>query len=103
MLERSLVDLESKYELELVKVAEAIKKNRSKKVILQFPDGLKPYATLIAEELSKNTGSEIFIWFGSCFGACDIPLETKQLGIDLIVQFGHSAWPYTNDEVKVIK
>jgi len=74
------------YELELEKVASAIKKSKSRYVLIQLPDGLKPNATEIAESL-KNTGAKIYFWAGSCFGFCDIP---NVKNIDMLVQFGHN-------------
>ena len=55
---------------------------------------LKPKATEIAKQLKQKSGSEIIIWAGSCYGACDTPLGLEKLGVDLLVQFGHSAWPF---------
>jgi 2-(3-amino-3-carboxypropyl)histidine synthase len=83
------------YDLELEKVVKEIKKQKSKKVLIQLPEGLKPYATQIQDELEKKLKekklkAEFFIWLDTCFGACDIPIETERLGVDLIVQFGHS-------------
>lgn len=91
--EYTLSDLEEKYELELERVIKEIRKNKPKKVLLQFPDGLKPYATEIAgylEEKLKAQKTEFRIWLRSCFGACDIPIN--QTDCDLIVQFGHAEW-----------
>ncbi len=76
------------YYLELERVKKEIKKAKAKKVLVQLPDGLKPKATEIARELGK-TGAKIYIWAGSCFGACDTP---NVKGFDLLVQFGHSEW-----------
>ena len=103
--------INEEYDLEISKVVKTIKnlkKQKAKKtikVLLQFPDGLKPYATSISDEikkeLSKNKmkNTEILIWLDSCFGACDVPVnESKQLGIDLIIQFGHSAWNFEKKE-----
>lgn len=82
------------YDLELNKVAAAIKKQKARRVLLQLPDGLKQYATEIADELKEKLGktkAEIFIWLGSCYGACDVPInDAREAGVDLIVQFGHS-------------
>ena len=75
------------YDLELDKVVEKIKKNKAKKVVIQLPDGLKPRATEIVFYLEKQTNSEIFIWFGSCYGSCDVP---NLKDFDLLIQFGHS-------------
>jgi 2-(3-amino-3-carboxypropyl)histidine synthase len=78
------------YDLELDKLAEEIKSNQHKKVLIQLPDGLKPKAKEVVDYLEKETSAQIFIWFSSCFGACDIPLNLDTLDIDLLVQFGHS-------------
>ena len=83
-----------KYNYEINEVVELIKKENSKLVCIQLPDGLKPEATRIAKELESKTNSKIFIWLDSCFGACDIPLELKNLKIDLLIQFGHNQWPF---------
>jgi len=75
------------YDLELDKVVNKINKNKSKKVVIQLPDGLKPKATEIVSYLHKKTNAKIFIWFGSCYGSCDIP---NLKDFDMLIQFGHS-------------
>jgi diphthamide biosynthesis enzyme Dph1/Dph2-like protein len=80
------------YDLELERVAKEIKKSRAKNVCIQLPDGLKPEAGKISKELEKKTGANIMIWAGSCYGACDVPLSVENLGVDLLVQWGHSEW-----------
>jgi 2-(3-amino-3-carboxypropyl)histidine synthase len=79
-----------KYDLEIGKIVREIKLAKAKLVCIQLPDGLKPKATQIADELTKKTRAKIHIWLGSNFGACDIPLQLKPLNFDLIVNFGHS-------------
>lgn len=93
---KTINEIEKEYELELDKIIRAIKKQKAKLVLLQFPDGMKPYAAAIAEHIEKRAPkTEILIWLGSCFGACDIPqVQGTKPEIDLIVQFGHSAWNY---------
>jgi 2-(3-amino-3-carboxypropyl)histidine synthase len=93
--------IESAYNLELEKVVLTINKEKAKVVCLQFPDGLKPKATEVAEYIEENTKAKCIIWLGTCFGACDIPLEIERLGVDLLVQFGHSPWDYK--DIKIIK
>ncbi|VVB81731.1 Putative diphthamide synthesis protein [uncultured archaeon] len=78
------------YDLELDKVEQKI--TGAKTVCIQLPDGLKPSAQEIVKELQKRTDARIMIWLGSCWGACDIPLELNRLGVDLLVQWGHSEW-----------
>jgi len=77
------------YDLELDRVIKTINKERPKTVLIQLPDGLKPEATNIVDELEEKTKSKVFIYFGTCYGACDVP-NIKD--IDLLIQFGHSAW-----------
>ena len=91
----NLEDLEKNYDLQLEKILSEIKKSKAKLVLLQFADGLKPYAPKIVDWLEKKTGKkvEFLIWFGSCYGACDIPtgLEKLRPKINLVIQFGHNS------------
>ena len=95
--------IESDYDLELDRVVKEIIKlpckrsknsaqSPAKTVCLQFPDGMKPLATEVADEIEKRTGARIMIWMGTCFGACDTPLGLENLKVDLLVQWGHSPW-----------
>ncbi|RJQ15518.1 hypothetical protein C4573_05150 [Candidatus Woesearchaeota archaeon] len=77
------------YNLELDKAVHEIEQNHAKRVLIQLADGLKPRAREIQEYLAEKTKANILIWGGSCFGACDIPLEAKNLGVDLVIQWGH--------------
>ena len=100
-MKKTFSELEKQYDLKLGKIEKTIKKEKAKTILLQFPDGMKPYSTIIADELEKRCkNAKFLIWFGSCFGACDIP---KVSDIDLIVQFGHTAWNYKNSEIEVLK
>ncbi|MFH1365564.1 MAG: diphthamide synthesis protein [archaeon] len=89
---RNINEINERYDLELDKILSKIKKTKSKLVLLQFPDGLKPYATVVVDYLIEETKAEFLIWFGTCFGACDVPVLGKDIEkkIDLIVQFGHN-------------
>ena len=80
------------YDLELEKLAEEVNSKKHKLVVLQFPDGLKYYAKEVVDELKEKTKAEYFIYFGPCFGACDVPLHLKELNFDLCVQWGHSVY-----------
>lgn len=80
------------YDLELDKVIKRINDEQAKMVCIQLPDGLKPRAKEIQESLEKNTGAKIVIWMGACYGACDVPLTVENLGVDLLIQWGHSQW-----------
>ncbi len=100
---KSINEIEEIYELEIEKIVKTIRKEKAKMVLLQFPEGMKPYSQVICDEIEDKTGSLCLIWLDSCFGACDIPIEVKRLGVNLIVQFGHSSWKYSKGAgVKVI-
>ena len=93
MQKKTIEEIEEEYELELDRIVDKIKKEKARKVLLQFPDGLKPYATVIAEELERRMKNvQFFIWLDSCYGACDVPNIPDKVGVDLVVQFGHSEW-----------
>lgn len=79
------------YDLELEKAVKKIKDLKAKTVCIQLPDGLKPYADKIANEIELKTKAKVLIWAASCFGACDIPPIDK-IGADILIQWGHSEW-----------
>jgi 2-(3-amino-3-carboxypropyl)histidine synthase len=89
---KNIQDLEKNYELEIERIIKEIKSSKAKRVLLQFPDGFKPYASSITEKLQDLTNNKVnfLIWMSSCFGACDIPNISKEMNIDLLIQFGHS-------------
>lgn len=91
-MENTLKDLEEKYDLELDRVVKEIKDSKAKIVLLQFPDGLKQYATAVVDYLEEKTKAEFVIYMDTCFGACDTPigLENFKPKIDLMIQFGHN-------------
>ena len=78
------------FDLELNKVVDKINKEKAKLVCIQLADGLKPRALEIQKYLESKTKARVLIWLGSCFGACDVPVELKELNIDLLIQFGHN-------------
>ena len=84
----TLVNLEKNYELELKRIVTEIEKTKAKNVLLQLPDGLKPWGPAICDYLENESLVKISIWLGKCFGACDLPNSN----CDLVVQFGHAEW-----------
>ena len=80
------------YSLELDRVIQRIIHETPKLVCVQLPDGLKPRASEIQQAIEQNTNASVVIWMGSCFGACDVPLQVERLGVDLLIQWGHSVW-----------
>lgn len=84
--------MHSQYDLELEAVEKKIKAENAKIVCIQLPEGIRPLARDIVLELEKRTGATVITWLGSCWGACDLPLEVNRLGVNLLVQWGHSEW-----------
>lgn len=78
------------YKLELEQAIEEIKKRNAKQVLIQLPDGLKNKSNEVVDFIEANTNAKAFILLGSCFGACDLPLNLDTLNIDLIIQWGHN-------------
>ena len=80
------------YDINFSLMEDTIKNFPSKpeKILLQFPDGLlgKPLQSVVNFLIDK--GIEPVISADPSYGACDLPLELKNLGIDLIVQWGHA-------------
>jgi len=93
MQPKTISEINEIYELEIDKIVKEIKKRGAKKVLLQFPEGLKPYAQAICDEINKKADCECFIWLGDCFGGCDVPLlGDLEKDVDRRVQFGHFKW-----------
>ena len=88
-MNNTIEELNEKYDLELDKIVAEIGKKKAKLVLLQFPDGLKPYATAVVDYLEEKTSAEFIIWLDTCYGACDTPV-LGNVKVDLIVQFGHN-------------
>ena len=80
------------YDLELNRAAEEVRKSNARLVCIQLPDGLKPKAKEIQQFIEKNTQTEVVIWLGSCWGGCDVPVSVQKLGVDLLIQWGHSEY-----------
>jgi len=78
------------YRLELDKIVNEIEQRKATQVLIQLPDGLKTKAAEIVDHIESNTEAKAFIFFGNCFGACDLPLGLDILKIDLMIQFGHN-------------
>jgi diphthamide biosynthesis enzyme Dph1/Dph2-like protein len=80
------------YDLELNRAVDEVKNSNAKLVCIQLPDGLKPKAKEIQQHIEKNTDASVVIWLGSCWGGCDVPVSVQKLGVDLLIQWGHSEY-----------
>ena len=67
-----------------------IENSGAKRVLLQFPEGLKPDALRLSS-IVERTGALPIISADPCYGACDLAVEAAEdLAADLIIHFGHA-------------
>jgi len=101
--EKKITSLELQdYDLRLDYLCNNINEKGYKKIMLQFSEGLKKWATEIKDTIEKKTEAKVLISADSCYGACDFPLFVEHLDIDLIVQFGHSEIPNLKSSVPIV-
>lgn len=86
--------LRGMYDLNLEKMAAAVRDHAPKRILVQLPDGLKARAPEIRDRLARETEAPVLFWAGSNFGACDMPLSVDKMGVDLLIHVGHSAWRF---------
>ena len=86
------------YDMDLDAVAAKVAARPDTKLVgLQFPDGLRDYATEIEKILrGKLPHVDFVISADPSYGACDLALNLKQLGADMLVHFGHTEMPSIN-------
>ena len=78
------------FDLEERRLASEIRKHKAKRVLLQLPEGLKPYAPKIVP-IVEDAGACCFVLVNPCYGACDLAFsEAQAIAADLIVHYGHS-------------
>lgn len=86
----------SSYQLNIEEVLEKIREMDAHTVGLQFPEGLKMYATSIARQI-EETGVDVIISGDPCYGACDVSDTVMVDLVDLLVHFGHTPLPLEYD------
>eukprot|EP01135_Chromosphaera_perkinsii_P001315 Nk52_evm42s164 gene=Nk52_evmTU42s164 len=91
LLKEAIGQLPSNYNFEIEKTIWRIKSTNSKRVALQFPEGLLMYACAISDILEEFGGAEMLIMGDVTYGACCVDDYTaRALGCDLMVHYGHS-------------
>jgi len=84
------------YDLDLGRVTYEIRSRKSKRIVLQLPEGLIRYAVQIAERITQETGVEAIVSLDTCYGACDLATyATSRVKADLLIHYGHAAWSGT--------
>lgn len=78
------------FDFEEERIRQEIGKLEAKRVLIQLPEGLKPYAPDIAR-IVEETNALPIISADPCYGACDLATaEAESLGVDLIIHYGHA-------------
>ncbi len=78
------------FDFEEERIKQEIVKLNAKRVLLQFPEGLKPEAPRLAR-LVEKAGALALVAGDPCYGACDLATsEAESVGADLIIHFGHA-------------
>lgn len=90
------------FDLEEKQLKEEIRKRKAKRVLIQLPEGLKPYGSYLASIVEK-AGALAIISADPCYGACDLAVsEAESLDADLIVHYGHSRMAEGEKKLKTL-
>lgn len=83
------------YELDIVRIKEEIKKRKPRSILLQIPEGLKHFFPSVVERVKQIAGEEceVNIDASPTYGSCLMDL-TIMKKYDLVIHFGHTAYPY---------
>lgn len=87
----------SSYNLNIGKILAKIREIDARTVGLQFPEGLKMYATSVTRQIEEETGADVIISGDPCYGACDVSDSAMKGLVDLLVHFGHTPLPLEYD------
>lgn len=91
LLKNAISQLPENYNFEIPKTIWKIRSCGSKRVALQFPEGLLMFACTISDIIESFTDADTLIMGDVTYGACCVDDYTaKALGADLLVHYGHS-------------
>ncbi|MEM3793975.1 MAG: diphthamide biosynthesis enzyme Dph2 [Candidatus Bathyarchaeia archaeon] len=89
------------YEVDLTPAIRQVSKANHRRILLQFPDGLRPLAWSVANKFMEH-GVEVVVSADPCYGACDLAYgELETLNCDLIIHLGHVP-PHRNYKGKAL-
>ncbi|CAH0487217.1 unnamed protein product [Peronospora farinosa] len=90
-LTKAIEQLPWNYNFEIRKTVWRIRQAGSKRVALQFPEGLLLYACVISDIIERFTGADSIILGDVTYGACCVDdLSALALGADFMIHYGHS-------------
>jgi 2-(3-amino-3-carboxypropyl)histidine synthase len=91
------------YQFEEERIIDEVKTRKSRRVLLQMPEGLKQMGFDLAKRLERETDAEVFVSGDPCYGACDLAIYPKrQIDADLLVHIGHAEIPGEFAQEKVL-
>jgi 2-(3-amino-3-carboxypropyl)histidine synthase len=78
------------YDIDIEKVARAIREHKYRRVVIQVPEGLKRSVLPVVDFLKHETKTEILVLADPCFGACDLATyKLHDLNVDCVIHIGH--------------
>ncbi|KAH9525505.1 Diphthamide biosynthesis protein 1 [Bulinus truncatus] len=90
-LNSAIKQLPENYNFEIHKTIWKVQQTNSKRVALQFPEGLLIYSCVIADIIERFTNADTVIMGDVTYGACCVDdFTAKALGAELLVHYGHS-------------
>ncbi|OMH81428.1 Diphthamide biosynthesis protein 1 [Zancudomyces culisetae] len=103
-LNEAIAILPKNYNFEIHKSVWQLRKNNSKRVALQFPEGLLLYSVVISDILEKYAEVETVIMGNVTYGACCIDdYSAIAMGCDFMIHYGHSCLiPISQTKVKTL-
>ncbi|RLG88959.1 MAG: diphthamide biosynthesis enzyme Dph2 [Thermoprotei archaeon] len=92
------------YDFELGSIINFLKSKNAKSILIQLPDGLKHYFPYISSELKKRVPElKIYLSGHPTYGPCTVDEESaKELGVDIIIHFGHLEYPFYTPKYETI-
>ncbi|KAK6968719.1 Diphthamide biosynthesis protein 1 [Biomphalaria glabrata] len=99
-LNTAIKQLPENYNFEIHKTIWKVRQTCSKRVALQFPEGLLLYACVIADIIESFTDADTVVMGDVTYGACCVDdFTARALGAELLVHYGHSCLiPITQTE-----
>mmetsp|Transcript_22097 Transcript_22097/g.35699 ORF Transcript_22097/g.35699 Transcript_22097/m.35699 type:complete len:443 (-) Transcript_22097:104-1432(-) len=90
-LKEAMKILPDNYSFEIPKTIWRLREAKSKRVALQFPEGLLMYSLLISDILEKFAGVDTLVMGDVTYGACCVDdFSARALDCDFVVHYGHS-------------
>ncbi|EFA84394.1 diphthamide biosynthesis protein 1 [Heterostelium album PN500] len=104
-LNQAIQILPPNYNFEIHKTIWRLRQSQSKRVALQFPEGLLMYSCIISDILERFANVETIIMGDVTYGACCVDDYTaRSLGADFMVHYGHSCLvPIDVSEIRMFR